>query len=64
MKTLEHQPTDTTGPRRLRAVWAAPEPVIDLRDDALSPVRGIVAAAVISLPLWAAGAAMAWKALH
>jgi hypothetical protein len=32
--------------------------------DGLAPMRGLVVGAVLSLPVWAAVGAAAWKALH
>jgi hypothetical protein len=33
-------------------------------DDGLSPLRGIVAGALLSLPVWAGVGVVAWKLLH
>jgi hypothetical protein len=35
-----------------------------LLDDGLSPLRGIVAGALLSLPVWAGVGVVAWKLLH
>ena len=67
MTTLEHE-SPATPDRAATAEGEGEEggssAVIDLRDDALSPARGIVTSAVLSLPVWAALATVAWKIRH